>query len=166
MAYLPGPLAWLGQNGVPNLKVSVPKLKFRCFGLAGLTVGMKFLFEISSSFVGILARNFEGVQFSLSSQSFLHIMCKNIDTIRRINEIKILSWSWQGLTVARILFLKYLRHLLKFLQETLRASKAITVSQSLSHIMCKNCRKICRSSETKISWFEFGRDYCGRDFSF
>jgi hypothetical protein len=61
MAYLPGPLVWLDQNGVPNLKVSVPKLKFRCFGLAGLTVGMKFLVEISPSFVGILARNFEGV---------------------------------------------------------------------------------------------------------
>ena len=29
--------------------------------LAGFTVGVKFLFDISPSFVGILARNFEGV---------------------------------------------------------------------------------------------------------
>jgi hypothetical protein len=53
---LPGWLKWSAKFESFSAKIEIS-----LFSLAGFTVGVKFLFDISPSFVGILARNFEGV---------------------------------------------------------------------------------------------------------
>ena len=155
-----------GSNGPPNLKVSPPKLKFRCFRWQGLLWAWNFFL----TYLRHLSEFLREILRAYSSRyplKLLFISCARMLTqFDAATKLKFSVRVGRGSLWGRILFLQYLRQWLKFLQETLRASKAIIASQSLSHIICKNFGKLWRSSEIKISWFEFGRAHCGRGLSF
>ena len=65
-------------------------------------MGVKFLFEISPSFLGVFARKFEGVKAVTSSPSRLYIVEGKNGKVRRSSKRKEDISSWQGFTMGAI----------------------------------------------------------------